>query len=215
MSLLQRHLLVVAPLVGAIALASAAPATAQRGAYATRTVTEPAASGLAITGPLSNLVATSRARVIVPTAWQRRSAPAGQLRFQTTQNSSCRYTVTYTAKSVLAPRQDAAAYVAARLAPQTPRHLLDAGARGNSAFRVVRQMGIGGRVRLDALWAGVLTRRADIAPAGQTAWTEIRVSAVSRSGDECHSGTWRQALGPTIGDSLAVARTGLHFARKP
>jgi hypothetical protein len=211
---LQRQLLVIAPAVGAIALASAAPATAQRGAYVTRTFTEPAASGLAVTGPLSDFVATSRARVIVPTAWQRRSAPAGQLRFTTTQNSSCHYTLTYTPKSVLAPSQDAAAYIAARLAPRTPRHLLDAGARGNGAFRVVRQTGIGGRVRLDALWAGVLTRRSDIAPAGQAAWTEIRVSAVSRSGDECHSGTWRQALGPTIGDSLAVARTGLHFAKK-
>jgi hypothetical protein len=208
------RLFVVAPVVGAIVLASAAPATAQRGTYATRTVTEPAASGLAVTGPLSDFVATSRARVIVPTAWQRRSAAAGQLRFLTTQNSSCHYTVSYTAKSVLAPSQDAAAYVAARLAPPTPRHLIDAGARGNRAFRVVRQTGSGGRVRLDALWAGVLTRRADIAPAPQTAWTEIRVSAVSRSGDECHAGTWRDALGPTIGDSLAVARTGLHFSKK-
>jgi hypothetical protein len=214
MSLVQRHLFVVAPVVGAMVLAAAAPATAQRGAYTTRTVTEPAASGLAVTGPLSDFVATSRARVIVPTAWQRRSAPAGQLRFLTTQNSSCHYTVTYTAKSVLASSQDAAAYVAARLVPPTSRHLLDLGARGNSAFRVARQTSTGGRVRLDALWAGVLTRRADIAPAGQIAWTEIRVSAVSRSGDECHSGTWRQALGPTIGDSLAVARTGLHFANK-
>jgi hypothetical protein len=214
MSLLHRQLFVVAPLVGALALASAAPATARSGTYATRTITEPAASGLAVTGPLSEFVATSRARVLVPTAWQRRSAPAGQLRFQTTQNPSCHYTITYTAKSVLAPNQDAAAYVAARLVPPTSRHLLDEGARGSGAFRVVRQAGIGGQVRLDALWAGVLTRRPDIAPAGQTAWTEVRVRAVSRSGDECHSGTWREALGPTIGDSLAVARTGLHFARK-
>ncbi|HEY7620240.1 MAG TPA: hypothetical protein VH834_10735 [Solirubrobacteraceae bacterium] len=208
-------LLGVAPVLVALALAASAPAATQRGVYATRTVTEPAASGLAVTAPLSDFVATSRARVIVPTAWQRRSAPAGQLRFLTTQNAACRYTVTYTVKSVLAPSQDAAAYVAARLVPPTSRHLLDAGARGNRAFRVVRQAGIGGRVRLDALWAGVLTKRSDIAPAGQTAWTEIRVSAVSRSGDECHSGTWREALGPTIGDSLAVARTGLRFARKP
>ena len=68
-------------------------------------------------------------------------------------------------------------------------------------------------MRLDALWAGVLTERTDIAPAGQVAWTEIRVTAVSRAGDECHSGTWRQALGPTIGDSLAVARTSLRFTK--
>jgi hypothetical protein len=78
----------------------------------------------------------------------------------------------------------------------------------------VRRPGIGGRVRVDGLWAGVLTRRADIAPSGQSAWTEIHVAAVSRPGSECHAGTWREALGPTIGDSLAVARTRLRFTRK-
>jgi hypothetical protein len=77
----------------------------------------------------------------------------------------------------------------------------------------VRRPGIGGRVRLDALWSGVLTRRADIAPAGQAAWTEIRVTALSRAGDECHAGTWRQALGPAIGDSLATARASLRFGK--
>ena len=121
--------------------------------------------------------------------------------------------MTYTVKSVLAPSQDASSYVAAGLASPSARHLLDSGVHGNRAFRVVRQPGIGGRVRLDALWAGVLTKRTDIAPAGQVAWTQIRVTAMSRAGDECHSGTWRQALGPAIGDSLAVARTRLHFTK--
>jgi hypothetical protein len=121
--------------------------------------------------------------------------------------------VAYTVTSVLAPSQDASSYVTTGLPSPSARHLLDSGARGNRAFRVVRQPGIGGRVRLEALWAGVLTKRADIAPAGQAAWTEIRVIAMSGAGDECHSGTWRQALGPTIGDSLAVARTSLHFTK--
>ena len=121
--------------------------------------------------------------------------------------------MTYTVKSVLAPSQDASTYLTAGLPAASSRHLIDSGVRGNRAFRVVRQPGIGGRVRLDALWAGLLTRRADIAPAGQAAWTEIRVTATSRAGDECHSGTWRQALGPSIGDSLAVARASLHFTK--
>ena len=59
----------------------------------------------------------------------------------------------------------------------------------------------------------MLTRRDDVAPAGQVAWTELRVTAASRSGDECHAGTWREALGPVIGDSLAVARATLRFTR--
>ena len=107
----------------------------------------------------------------------------------------------------------AAAYVAAKLLAAGPQYLLDRGVRGSRAFRVVRQPGLGGRVRLDGLWAAVLTRRSDIAPSGQGAWIEIRVAAMSRAGDECHSGTWRQALGPAIGDSLAVARTSLHFTK--
>jgi hypothetical protein len=121
--------------------------------------------------------------------------------------------VTYTVKSVLAPSQEASSYVTTGLPSPSARHLLDSGVHGSRAFRVVRQAGTGGRVHLDALWAGLLTKRTDIAPAGQVAWTEIRVTAVSRAGDECHSGTWRQALGPSIGDSLAVARTSLHFTK--
>lgn len=199
--------------VAAVTLATASGAGASD--FSSRTLTEPAASGLAVTGPLSDLVATSKARVVVPTAWQRRSASAGQLRFATRQNGSCRYTLTYAVTSVLAPRGNAADITAAQLPAATSHHLLDSGARGNRAFRVVRRPGIGGRVRLDALWVGVLTQRADVAPAGQTAWTQIRVAAISDKGDECHAGTWREALGPAIGDSLAVARTQLRFVKKP
>lgn len=200
-------------LASAVALAFAASAGAQRGGFETRTFVEPAKPGLAVTGALSDYRVTSVGRVVVPTAWRRLAAPAGRLRFMTVNNRSCRYTVTYTVKSVLAPSQDASSYVTVGLPSPSARHLLDSGMRGNRAFRVVRQAGIGGRVRLDALWAGVLTKRTDIAPAGQVAWTEIRVTAVSGAGDECHSGTWRQALGPAIGDSLAVARTGLRFTK--
>jgi hypothetical protein len=68
-------------------------------------------------------------------------------------------------------------------------------------------------VRIEALWARILTRRDDIVPAGQVAWTEIRVAAASRPGDECHSGTWRVVMGPAISDALATARASLRFVR--
>ena len=200
-------------LASAVGLAFAASAGAQRGAFVTRTFAEPAKPGLAVTGALSGYRVTSFGRVVVPTGWRRLAAPAGRLRFVTVNNPGCGYTLTYTVKSVLAPGRDASSYVTAGLPSPSARHLLDSGVRGGRAFRVVRQAGIGGRVRLDALWAGVLTRRTDIAPAGQVAWTEIRVTAVSGAGDECHSGTWRQVLGPAIGDSLAVARTSLRFTK--
>jgi hypothetical protein len=200
-------------LVSAVGLAFAASADAQRAMFETRTFAEPAKPGLAVTGALSGYRVTSVGRVIVPTSWRSLAAPAGRLRFVTVNNPSCRYTVTYSVKSVLAPSQDVLSYVTTGLPSPSARHLLDSGVRGNRAYRVVRQPGIGGRARLDALWATVLTRRADIAPPGQVAWTQIRVTAVSRAGNECHSGTWRQALGPAIGDSLAVARTSLHFTK--
>ena len=93
-----------------------------------------------------------------------------------------------------------------------PQRLIDAGARGHSAFRVVRAASINAdRVRLSGLWASILTRRADIAPKGQIAWTELHASALSRAGSECHLGTWKAALGPQIGDLMATARTDLHF----
>jgi hypothetical protein len=198
----------------ALGLVVAAPAgAAQRSTFVTRMLTEPANPGLAVTGPLSEFRATSRARVVVPSAWRSLRAPAGRLRFQSVNNPSCRYGLTYSVTSVLAPSQDAAAYVAAKLPLPGAPYLIDSGVRGSRAFRVVRQRGMGGRVRLDALWATVVTRRPDIAPAGQAVWTEVRVTAISRAGDECHAGTWREALGPAIGDSLAVARTTLHFAK--
>lgn len=200
----------------AVGLVAAAPAAAaQRATFVTRTLTEPATPGLAVTGPLSEFRATSRARVVVPSAWRSLRAPAGRLRFQSVNNPSCRYDLTYSVRSVLATSQDAAAYVTAKLpAPGAP-YVLDSGVRGRRAFRVVRQRGTSGRVRLDALWATVVSARSDIAPAGQVAWTEVRVTAMSRAGDECHAGTWRDALGPAIGDSLAVARTALHFSKAP
>ena len=211
--MLRPRLILLVPVAG-VALAFAAPATAATSEFVTRTLTESASPGLAVTGPLSDFVVTSRARVVVSTEWERRSAPSGQLRFSTARNPGCRYNLTYRVKSVLAPNQDAVDYATARLPSPGAQYLLDSGQRGNRAFRVVRQRGTGGQVRLDALWVGVLTKRSDIAPSGQSAWTEVRVSAASREGDECHSGTWRQVLGPAIGDSLAVARTTLHFVEK-
>jgi hypothetical protein len=201
-------------LFAALAVAfAAAPALAASPKLEARTFTEPARPGLAVSGALSDYAATAKARVVVPATWRRLRAGAGALRFAVTQNPGCHYAVGYRVVSALGPSGSAADRVAAELPATGPRYLLDSGERGSAAFRVVRLKSAGGQVRVNALWAGVLTRRADIAPSGQVAWTEIHVSAHSRPGDECHSGTWRQALGPAIGDSLAVARAKLHFTR--
>ena len=206
---MTRHLL--APAAAAAVLAVPAGAASTR--FETRTFTEPARPGLDVSGALKGHAATAKARVVVPAKWHRLRAGAGVLRFAVTQNPGCHYAVTYRVSSALGPAVSAADRVTAGLPAPGPRYLLDSGERGSAAFRVVRLKSVRGQVRVNALWAGVLTRRADIAPSGQVAWAQVRVTARSRKGDECHSGTWRQALGPAIGDSLAVARASLHFTR--
>src|SRR5687767_937352 len=88
------------PAAAAVVLALAAPAVAQRGGYVIATLNEPAKPGLAVTGPLADLVATSNARVVVASAWQRRAASAGRLLFRTAQNTRCRYDVRYSVRSL-------------------------------------------------------------------------------------------------------------------
>jgi hypothetical protein len=190
-----------------------ASANANRGDYIARSFVEAANPGLAVTEPLEEFRAVSGARVIVPTAWKRLGAGGAQLRF-ITPGRICRYRVTFTLRTRLAAPGDGAAYATNALPSAGPAYLLDAGQRGNSAFRVVRQGTTGSVVRVDALRAGVLTRRSDIVPTGQVAWTELRVTASSRRGDECHSGTYREVLGPQVGDALATARTRLRFVRQ-
>ncbi|UTI64115.1 hypothetical protein NBH00_22600 [Paraconexibacter antarcticus] len=214
MSLRPTALPTTAAAATALALAATAtPAAAAATTFATRTLTEPAATSLPVSGPLKAYVAGSKARVVVPTAWAAGRASGGALRFTATQNSACHYAITYRVRTVVGEAGDAGARVAAELPAANSRYLLDQGARGaGRAFRVIRDRATGdGRVRLHELWAGVLTRRADIVPAGKVAWTELRVTATSGAADECHSGTYRDALGPNLGDSLAVARTALHF----
>lgn len=196
-----------------VALGAPAVAGAATSHYVSRSFTEPARAGLAVTGPLSAYKATSSARVVVPTTWRSLAAPAGSLRLRTTQNPSCHYDMTFTVTSVLGDPGTAADRVAAELPSPGRNRILDSGTHGGRAFRVVRPASSGGRIRISALWAGVLTKRSDIAPAGKVAWSEIRVSAISGKGDECHAGTYRESLGPAIGDALAVARARLHFAK--
>ncbi len=208
-----RQLLAFTGLTCVIALTLTTSAFADRGHYAASSFTETASSGLAVTGPLAELRAVTRARVIVPREWRRLRAKRGQLRFDT-PGGSCRYRVTFTVNSQLAAHGDVEQRVIGLLPGAGARYLLDSGQRGSSAFRVIREPSTD-RVRVRGLRSAVLTRRSDIVPAGQLAWSEIGVSAVSRPGDECHSGTYRERLGPQIGDALASARTTLDFVRAP
>jgi hypothetical protein len=211
----MRPSVVAVAIAPVLALGVASAAHADRGGYRALSFTETANPGLTVSGSLGDTyVAVSRARVIVPTEWRRLKAKAGELRF-ISPGGSCRYRVTFTVRSRLGEPRDAADYVAEGLPAAGPAYVLDSGQRaGNRAFRVIREKSTGRVVRVRGLRAAVLTRRADVAPSGQTAWSEIAVDAASLPGDECHSGTWRERLGPQLGDALATARTNLTFAKK-
>jgi hypothetical protein len=202
--------------LGGLTLAMGLPAAAQAatGDYSSRSFTQPAATGLTVTGPgpLSRFRAVSSVRVIVPTNWRRESSAAGTLRFLT-PGTGCRYRVTFSVRTQLAAPGEAAARVDAALPSPTPARLLDGGVRGATAFRVIRPQRQDGRVQLRGQRTAVLTRRDDIVPAGQVAWSDVLVSAISRPGDECHAGTYRERMGPQLGDALATARTRLDFER--
>jgi hypothetical protein len=197
----------------AAAMAAAAPAaTAATGDYVARSFDQPASRGLEVRPPLDEFRAVARARVTVPRDWRRLDAPAGRLRFLT-PGAGCKYRVTFTVTARVGERREAAEEVASRLTPRSARYLLDEGRRLGSAFRTVRRPSSGGIVRVDGLRSAILTRRADVVAAPQVVWADLGVAAASRTGDECHSGTWRERVGPQISDALATARTSLRFVR--
>ena len=170
---------------------------------------EPASRGLTVKKPLDEFVAVSNARVAVPSRWKAK----GTTQFETPSNGHCSYRVKFTVRSRIDDPGDAAARVKAAV-PGSGSFVLDQGERNGGAWRVVRKS-ISGGIHVDAQWSGVLTRRSDIVPSGKVAWTDLSVSAESHKGDECHSGTYREVLGPQLGDALATARTSLKFVKKP
>jgi hypothetical protein len=198
----------------AIASAAAPAAPAATTEYRVHSFDQSVATGLQVTGPLARFRAISRVRVLVPGDWRRESAPAGRLRFLT-PGFGCRYRVTFSVTSNRAPAGDVAARLDALLPIPRANRLLDEGQRRGSAFRVIRPLRTQDpRVELRGLRTAVLTRRADIATAGQVVWSDVAVSALSRVGDECHSGTYRVRMGPQLADALATVRTTLRF-REP
>src|SRR4051794_11393470 len=116
----------------------------------------------------------------------------------------CRYTVTFTTRQVADSAETPVEHVTRAVPAAGAPYLLDYGQRGSTAgWRVVRLKTAGPsgtQVRLRAM-------RADRRSIGNGAhkWQETVVTAASRNGGECHSGTYREVLGPQIGNALATA----------
>jgi hypothetical protein len=205
MRLPTRHRLALA-IAGLSTVALAAPAAATANTYRSYSLapngarTSPVAGSTLLHGFLS-------ARFLFPTQYRRLASSSGTLRFAAGARS-CHYTVTFSLRFRQAADGTAAEHVAADLVPASSPYLLEDGTRRLNAWRVIRLPGdvVAGvtRVRLRAELARRISAPAGTVPAGQAIWVELRASATSTAGSECHSGTWRQVLGPRIGDALAT-----------
>jgi hypothetical protein len=169
--------------------------------------------GLTSTAPAEGVGGSTtyfRARVVLPTSWKRLSAPSGALRFRE-GHGHCFFTVTLSLRTRVAAAGSPADHVTADLA--VPAHLLDGGQRPPGAWRVTRDATAKQRITVHGEYARVAHADAGLIPGGQSAWAEIVAAASSRPGDECHSGTYRDTLGPALGDAFATARTMAYVRR--
>lgn len=161
-----------------------------------------------ITGFTGTQTVSASARASFPRTWKQVSKAATHLTLRE-GSAICLYTVETTTGVDIGSADDATAAAHARtLAPATGAYVLEEGTRGSSAWRVTR-------VREDSVTHLHAVRVAQLTSmtqqlkltGGRRAFQVITVDARSRKGDECHSGTYRDVAGPSIGDALATART--------
>jgi hypothetical protein len=193
-------------LAGVALLTAAVPAAAAgdpRTDLVARTITVDGARPAGRPGPAAVRL---RARLHFPAEWK--VLASGTRLTLRTGGRSCSNTVRVTTRVDLTAAATAADQAAALTPVPRNGYVLDSGTRGRTAWRVVRSSGAGA-LRLTA--AGVVAVNASVArrlaPApGERAWQEVRVDVRERPGGECHSGVYREALGPAIGDALAIMR---------
>jgi hypothetical protein len=149
--------------------------------------------------------ATLTARVTVPRSW---SLVSDKPSVQTYRegSASCRYTVRVRTQLVVTDA-DAATY-AESVTPGSGPYVLDAGVRGRAVWRVTR-LKTSPTTSLKAV--GVYPRSLgtsgkDVVGTGH-AFQLITFDAAAAPKSECHAGTYREVLGPQIGDALAIAKT--------
>jgi len=129
---------------------------------------------------------------------------------------ACKYTTRVRTRMDVTPAGTTAAEHLLALTPGSGSYLLDEGTRGRMPWRVTRVRA--DRARLVA--AAVVPANASQVrqlglTAAQTAYRVVHVQAESRPGDECHTGSYRNSLGPQIGDALAISKTRSYVTLSP
>ena len=200
MTRFQRLPLTTTALAIAAFLATAAAATAAPNNGSVRVPfksTVPVAGVTGITGTISTTL-------LVPNSWKRQKSKGAPVWLA--GHGSCFYRVTTKATLTVAPSSSASARVTADLPAVGPR-VLENGTRNSLAWRVTRPEQPG-RTHVRAVSALTTSTRSVVTlPTGQSLWLEVWLDGIARPGSECHSGTYRETLGPQFGDVLATAHT--------
>jgi hypothetical protein len=189
---MKRALILLALLAGA-GVAATAVAAGSRDQLVRYRISFTKKSGNRQTGTSVNFYVPSRWSALKPKDKRHQSFHEG--------SSRCRYSVTFTTGQVAGTDEAPEAHVTAKVPAAGAPYVLDYGQRGSAtAWRVVRLKTTDQTVKLRAM-------RADRRSIGNGThkWQETIVTASSRRGDECHSGTYREVLGPQIGNALATA----------
>jgi hypothetical protein len=159
-----------------------------------------------VTG-MDGVVAEGNVRLVFPSSWTARTGKAS-LTLRNRRTAECGYTVTVKTDYVVFDRGSAATALATQLAPATGPYLVDAGTRGSMAWRVTRVRDtqrtriLAVRIAPSAVTAG----RDHPLPAGKQFFLRTTATAVDGANDECHTGTYRDSLGPSIGDAFALQK---------
>jgi hypothetical protein len=147
-------------------------------------------------------------RLSFPLNWRVTSNSKGTLTLREGQRG-CTYTVK--ASSRVAPGDEGSSTErTAALLPASGPYVLEIGTRNLVAWRVIRVRETQ-QIHLEAVRATPLGSASRAT--GHKLWLETKVSARSDVGDECHSGTYREGAGTSIGDSLATARARAYVQR--
>jgi hypothetical protein len=202
MTLRTSHVLAATAAAAMLITGAAGAASSSRSDLHSRTLNP---TKTKIEGYTGSKTATLSARITVPRSW---SVVTAKPSVQTYRegSASCRYIVRVRTKLVVTS-SDALGY-ARSAAPATGAYVLDEGTRGRAAWRVTR-LNNSATTSLKAV--GVYPRSlgssgGDVVGSGH-AFQIITFDAAAAANSECHSGTYREVLGPQIGDALAIAKT--------